>query len=345
MNAISDMHVDVINIDEIVPGIFRIKIPVHTPLRDVNCYLARGRDGWTIVDTGFYSDTTKAMWRAAFRQLKIAPEDLTRIIVTHYHGDHYGSSGWLQEISGAPVIMHEPEIALLSRFWEPDYSDKIRTFFAQYGMPANIIGDLTVERSQIRHRTYHPQRIDTVKEGETILVGDRRFEVIWTPGHTDGLMILYNHEERLLFSNDMILDPISPNISVWPDTNPNPLKLYLTSLAKVARIPARITLTGHRDVVTDLAERCRQLELHHEERLAETYAWATQFSSAWDVALRLFGHAMSVVSNTRFALTETVAHLEYLCYQGKLRRVRNSDGTINYFPVHGGVGRSGVASR
>jgi len=37
---------------ELEPGILRLTFPLPTGPRHVHCYLLRGDDGWTLVDTG-----------------------------------------------------------------------------------------------------------------------------------------------------------------------------------------------------------------------------------------------------------------------------------------------------
>ncbi|HEY8449112.1 MAG TPA: MBL fold metallo-hydrolase [Bacillota bacterium] len=321
------------NIREPYDGIFLIEIPIPTPLRSVNCYLARGRDGWTIVDTGFHTEETELAWHTAFRELGVRPAEVKQIVVTHHHGDHYGAAGWLQQQTGAVVLILDRELPRARRIWEDDYPPRVSAFMLSHGMPADIANTLAEEYERARRRALPHAQLTPVREGERITIGDRAFEVIWAPGHSDGLMVLWNVEERLLIADDMILGEISPNISLWPGGAPDPLAHYLASLDKVSRLPARLTLTGHREPVHDLARRSRELREHHAHRLAETRRFTGARATGWEVACRLFQHALNSVSNMRFALTETVAHLEHLCGRGELVRRQSRDGTILYEPA------------
>ncbi len=52
-----------------------------------------------------------AAWESGARSLGCyLGRDVVRIVVTHYHPDHLGAASWLQERSGAPVMMLGEEL-------------------------------------------------------------------------------------------------------------------------------------------------------------------------------------------------------------------------------------------
>ena len=318
-----DMH-------EAVPGLYCIQVPIPSPLRHVNCWLARGGDGWTIVDTGFHTPEAESAWLEAFRRLGIAPGDVARIIVTHYHPDHYGAAGWLQQLTGAPVLMHEPEAATAQRIWSGQLRARFGAFFHEHGVPPALMEPLARLGEQNLARTQPAPEITPVRDGDRIPIGDRRFQVLWTPGHTDGLIVLWNADEGILLADDMVLSPISPNISAGPTAGPDPLGAYLASLERVGRIPARITLTGHRRPISDLAARCAELRQHHHDRLELALQLVGDGATAWEVGQGLFGELINSTANLMFALGETVAHLEYLRARGRVESWRDENGILRY---------------
>ncbi len=100
------MHITI----ELTPDLYQVKIPVPLPLKFVNCYLVRGAAGWGLVDTGLRYPAAEHAWEQAFAELDLAPATITTILLTHYHPDHYGMAGWMQQRTGAPVLMTPPEI-------------------------------------------------------------------------------------------------------------------------------------------------------------------------------------------------------------------------------------------
>jgi hypothetical protein len=72
-------------------------------------------------------------------------------------------------------------------------------------------------------------------------------------------------------------------------------------------------------VLTDAAARAREIAAHHGERLDTTEAaLGGEPQTAWQVSRTVFEHAPK--SQFRFALTETLAHLERLVRLGRAER-------------------------
>lgn len=325
---------DDMDILEAAPDLYCIRIPIPSPLAHVNCYLARGPHGWTVVDTGFHTAAAEAAWTGALGRLGIAWTDIERIVVTHYHPDHYGAAGWLQQQSGAPVLMHEPEAATARWVWSGSgaFDQALAAFARRHGAPEDAVAAVGAMRAEARRRTLPAPQVTTFQAGDPIAIGNRTFATLCTPGHTDGLVVLWHEGDGILLANDMVLTPISPNISAGPASAPNPLADYLASLERVAALPARLTLTGHRDPIHDLAARCAELAAHHRRRLEETLALAGGRRTAWEVAQGLFARQINSPATTLFALGETMAHLEFLRHQGRLESSPGAGGQLVYSP-------------
>lgn len=81
-----------------------------------------------------------------------------------------------------------------------------------------------------------------LRDGERVSLGDRRFEVLHTPGHSDDSMCLYCAEERVLFSGD------TP-VHVRTAGGAYPLSLA-TSLERLCTLPVETIYPGHGDPLT-----------------------------------------------------------------------------------------------
>jgi glyoxylase-like metal-dependent hydrolase (beta-lactamase superfamily II) len=313
---------------EVAPGIFLVPIPIPIPLKYVNCYLCKGPSGWTLVDAGFHDALAEDAWPRAFAELGIRPQDIDRILVTHYHPDHLGGAGWLQQLTGAPVYLPETDLRQVELFWGDGMerqADALRDFFAAEGMP--------METSAAISRHHHEQwgniqplaTITPVPADSTFRIGAADYAVIWTPGHSDGLAVFWDADSGILLANDMILNKITPNVSLWPACRPNPLQDYLNSLGKVEALGAKLALPGHRTMITDVSGRVQEIRRHHAERLdkMERACGATKGATAWEVCEQTFRTEQLTIHQIRFAMSETLAHLVYLEAQGRLLKKGN----------------------
>jgi glyoxylase-like metal-dependent hydrolase (beta-lactamase superfamily II) len=312
---------------EVAPGIFLVPIPIPIPLKYVNCYLCQGPSGWTLIDTGFHDALAEEAWPRALADLGIRAQDIDQIIVTHYHPDHIGAAGWLQQLTGAPAYMHDVELGQVEIFWNEmaDMGCALRDFFAAEGMPADLAEGIRQHHHHQFDNIQPMPELKPLRTGEKIRIGAGLYEVIWTPGHSDGLAIFFDEASGILLANDMILQKITPNVSLWPKCRENPLDDYLRSLARVEALGAKLALPGHRGVITDVAGRAAEIRRHHAERLdrMERACASLKGATAWEVCEQVFQTSTLTLHQIRFAMSETLAHLVYMEKQGRLLKKGN----------------------
>jgi hypothetical protein len=99
---------------------------------------------------------------------------------------------------------------------------------------------------------------------------------------------------------------------LWANSRPNPLKDYLQSLEKISKLqPARAVVGHYGPIIENAAERALEITAHHHARLDELRTQLEQPMNAFEASFILFARELNPTGR-RFALTETLAHLEYL---------------------------------
>src|SRR5438270_8746915 len=88
------------------PAVRRLTLPMPTGPRHVHCYLVRGDEGWTLVDTGLGLGDWPEL-----------PVPVDRIFVTHMHPDHVGGAERASAATGAPVQQGRLDYAQCERVW------------------------------------------------------------------------------------------------------------------------------------------------------------------------------------------------------------------------------------
>ena len=307
---------------QVAEGIFQVQLPLPFPLRIVHSYVLRDGDGWTIIDTGINYSAGRAAWQAALAELKIAPQAIRRIILTHAHPDHYGMAGWLAEQSSAPVQLAPLEQEFVRTVWHAGAANEqaIVDFFQAHGMPAELAEQVRHSIAETRAMTLPWPATSVIEPGESLQIGARRFRVIATPGHSDQHLVFYCAEERLLLCGDAVLIKITPNISLWPHGRPDPLADYLQSLDRLAALPVDLALPGHGPLIRAFGERLTELRAHHHERLEIMEQVTGGGAAAFSICTAVFPTSALSPHQLRFAMAETLAHVEYLVGVGRLAR-------------------------
>lgn len=309
---------------EVASGIYQVPIPIPIPLKYVNCYLCQGDDGWSLVDTGFHDHLATNAWTRVFAELGIRAQDIDRLLVTHYHPDHIGAAGWLQQWTGAPAYIHAEELHEVELFWgtgNEAQATALSDFYSADGMPESTAAAIAKHHLEQRESVAPLPRFTALATGSRLRIGRGEYEIVWVPGHSDGMAVFWDAQTGFLLANDAILNKITPNVSLWPHCRPNPLQDYLQSLSTLAALGAKMAFPGHRSIITDVAGRCREIHRHHMERLQvmQQACASPQGATPWEVCERVFPPARLTIHQLRFAMSETQAHLVYLERQGRLR--------------------------
>jgi glyoxylase-like metal-dependent hydrolase (beta-lactamase superfamily II) len=310
-------------------------------LADVNVYLIEGAKENILIDTGLDTPDAFGTLNKELRHYGFTFKDISRIIITHIHPDHYGLSGKLKQISGCKVAMSEIESGIIdSRYINSnELLKQIRKFLQVNGVPKADLSKFA-EVSLPAGKFVVPAIPDIkLKAGSKISVDPFEFKVLATPGHAAGHICLYEPNRKLLFTGDHILPQITSHIGLHPQSGNNPLAAYLDSLEEMMKLEVNFAFPGHGPAFSGIRQIIDGLFRHHESRSAIILkALQENMKSAYQVASEVPWMSGSRAGNfqnlnlfdQRLALTETLAHIDYLCHEGKVQKFEQ-DGTASYF--------------
>ena len=146
---------------------------VPVGITQTNCYIVgcqETQEG-VVIDPGGHPQ----------RILKVLDETgltIRYVLNTHCHFDHMGANAEIVAATGAPLALHPAELPML----------RARGGAALFGVSVNKspLPDLKLEPDQV------------------LEVGQLRFQVLHTPGHSPGSLTFYLEEEKVAFDGDVL---------------------------------------------------------------------------------------------------------------------------------------------
>ena len=336
------------------PSILRMQLQIEfTGLGHVNTYALEDDRGFAVVDPGLPGEASWNMLQERMAAAGIPLHRVHTVIITHSHPDHFGGAGLLAEQSGAQVMASN----FFRTWWDPTDTDdeldeaadaadeadhhtgtqRIAGRLTQFGrptpwggrterLPPERVAEIERNREEAFRWFRVPQVSLRVADADRVQLAGREWMGLFTPGHTNDHLCLYDEQEGVLLAGDHVLPNITPHISGLIEDDP--LRLYVDSLDRVAALPhLRTILPAHGDVFTDLPKRVDEIKEHHEDRLEHLrqICDATGWASVRQLSERLFAER----NWGSMAESETYAHLEHMRHAGGAER-RERGGLLEY---------------
>lgn len=284
-----------------------------------NVYLLDTDERTVLVDTGEHA--RDATLRSALEEAGVTYADIDDVLLTHWHPDHSGLAGTIQDESGATVHVHEADAALVER--DPDtwaeFGEMMQSRLETWGVPEGKREELFARREQAAHtETATSVSVATFTDGKSFAVGDHDLSVVHTPGHTAGSVCFAfdTGTNNDLITGDTILPSYTPNVGGSDIRLGQPLDEYLTSLYSLAEADYDRAWPGHREPIADTTGRAHEIIAHHERRAGRILAILDRTGPAtvWSVCSELFGELENF--HVLIGAGEVFAHLSHLEEQG-----------------------------
>ncbi|MEQ8928584.1 MAG: MBL fold metallo-hydrolase [Silicimonas sp.] len=187
-----------------------------------NIWHVRGRDRDLLVDSG--------MGVVSLREhIPLVTEKSVVAVASHTHFDHIGCHHEFEDrcvhAAEAGQMAHPTRRNTLA---DPYVTDEIFTRLP----PAPYISAEYAVRSAPATRL--------LSDGDVVDLGDRQFDVIHTPGHSPGGIMLFERASGILFSGDIVYD--GPLID---DAYHSNLEDYVTTMKRIYDLQPRVVHGGH----------------------------------------------------------------------------------------------------
>jgi glyoxylase-like metal-dependent hydrolase (beta-lactamase superfamily II) len=305
-----------------------LTLPTPFPVGPVNVYLAMG-DVPTLIDTGPNDPATLTALHNQLARRGMTFKDIRRVIVTHAHVDHFGIAPLIVAESGAKVYSHAH-----NRAWLTDFDNEwlrrgefTRNVLIASGTPQEFVDGAgqSVRRLSQYGASIPIENFVEIGEGDGFTLGRGReaWRVLFTPGHSGGLVCMFEPKSGTLLSNDHLIRDITSNPILEAPApgereRPHALVDYLASMKRTAEVNVRTALPGHGEPITDVRTlvesrvsfhraRCDVIQMHVRSGVDTVYA----------LTRMLFPKIRGI--DIFLGLSEVIGHLDILEQEKKIQ--------------------------
>jgi glyoxylase-like metal-dependent hydrolase (beta-lactamase superfamily II) len=279
-----------------------------------------------LVDVGSGTDTSHDDLLNGLKHAKLSPFDLTHILLTHAHIDHYGGLAKLKPLTNAKIGCHELDAQTVARHEArlARIGRRLASFLRDSGL-TNDEAESLLSIYRFTKTMYQSVPVDFVYGDESL-----PFDIIHLPGHCPGHVALRLGE--VVFCGDMVVEGVTPHLAPESITPYSGLDHYLESLEKfrVWAKDARLILNGHDEVITDLPAHIDATHKNILRRMSKAVETLSEPRTTAEVCNIVYENPSGY--NQLLTIEKTGAYIEYL-YEHALVEIVNADEVNDGFPA------------
>jgi glyoxylase-like metal-dependent hydrolase (beta-lactamase superfamily II) len=220
-------------------GVTRLWEPHVHPLEQANFWHVRGRDRDLLIDSGMGIVPLRDSFPDLFESREIIA------LATHTHIDHIGAIHEFEHRWVHPAEARQMEAPSgITGLICADIPLALCALFVAAGYPPfdelliDALPYAGYDPRSYRLRGAAPTRLVTPRD--VIDLGDRAFNIIHLPGHSEGSICLWENATGALYTGDLVYD--GPLVYEGPGMD---LEVYAHSLRRLKELPVRVVHAGH----------------------------------------------------------------------------------------------------
>ncbi len=314
---------------------FRIQLPNAHQVAPVNVYLFLEPEP-VLVDTGPKSKEDWAALEAGLAAHGLTVADLSRVVITHPHVDHFALAPVIAANSDAAIWISELGYDWLTNpaeMWEKRISYYRDYFLPRTGVSEQMIA-MTLQYMAKTAASCAPtpiERVTTFPIGGEIPIGGQNWQVVHMPGHASHQTSFYQPETRHFLAADMLLQTTPTPVVERPPSGKQHipgLPQFLDSLDKVEALDIGMVYPGHGEPFVDYRAVTQRQRARILQRKAECLACVQEgCDTAVSLVQQMYANRPPAI---QFAgLWMVIGYLDLLIADG-LIEPREVDGVLHY---------------
>jgi glyoxylase-like metal-dependent hydrolase (beta-lactamase superfamily II) len=290
-------------------------------------YVVQKDDDCVLIDCGSGTDTSHQNLLSGLQQAGRTPSDLTHILLTHAHIDHFGGLSRLWPLTSAKIGVHELDWQMVAHYEErlALIGHRLTSFLADAGL-AEETRDQLLSIYRFMKTIYQSVPVDfTLRHAlsgsqggayEGLDMSLSGFEFIHLPGHCPGHVAI--RLDDVVFCGDMVVEGVTPHLSPASINPYSGLDHYLESLQRFQHWSkgARLIFNGHNDVITDLPAWIEATKQNIIRRMSKAIEALAAPLTLEEVCSAVYCDTSGY--NQLLVIEKTGAYLEYLYEHGMI---------------------------
>ncbi|MEZ0123198.1 MAG: MBL fold metallo-hydrolase [Candidatus Reddybacter sp.] len=317
-----------------------LRIPTPTPfdVGDINSYVIlpeAGSKQLVLIDTGVGTEEAWQGLQAGLAEVGYRIEDITLLLLTHAHTDHFGQASRIRDASGCEVWGHENVSSTVAGFLPPPERIEVeRAVLQRYGFSSEMYDKAYDYRAYIAD-IFRPCELDReLQDNDIVPIHGFDLKVVHTPGHCPEEVVFWQPESLQMFSGDHLLPDITPVCLLeFPETvdgeRVHTLPQYYSSADKILPYDVSYIYPSHGDIFQDHRQLIAGYKLSTERRLLKISKILKQHGmlTPFEVGKLLFPKVWE--EQLYAVISEVMGHLDMLFDEGFVT-TREVAGVIHY---------------
>ena len=284
-------------------------------------YLVQKNGNNYLIDTGSGTETSHEDLLNGLEQAGLRPSDLTHILLTHAHIDHYGGLTRLKPLTNAEIGCHELDVQTVAHHDSrlALMGSRLAAFLTGTGLDEEICDSL-LNIYRFTKALYQSVPVDFTYESQGMQVGP--FEMAHLPGHCPGHVAM--RLDDVIFCGDMVVEGVTPHLAPESISPYGGLDHYLESLSRFQdwAKDARLILNGHDDVITDLPAHIETTHRNIIRRISKGIHALDEPLTIAEICIAVYGESDGY--NQLLMIEKSGAYVEYL-YEHGMVEIINPD--------------------